>query len=66
MKSGAVTLSIIALAACSDTVGLDSLEDSLTLDAAIDDLGDMGLLFGAGPLAAPSAVDTRTVTHTAT
>ena len=55
MKSGAVTLSIIALAACSDTVGLDSLEDSLTLDAAIDDLGDMGLLFGAGaPLRRPA------------
>ena len=73
VKSGAVTLSIIALAACSDTVGPDSLEDSLTLDvamiaadAAIDELGDMGLLFSAGALAAPSAVDTRTVTHTAT
>ena len=73
VKSGAVTLSIIALAACSETVGPDSLEDSLTLDvamiaadAAIDELGDMGLLFSAGALAAPSAVDTRTVTHTAT
>ena len=55
VKSGAVTLSIIALAACSETVGPDSLEDSLTLDvamiaadAAIDELGDMGLLFSAG------------------
>jgi hypothetical protein len=73
MKSGALTLSILALAACSDTVGLESFEDSLTLDAAmivadatIDELGDMGLLFGGGALPAPSQAATRTGTHTAT
>ena len=73
MKSGALAVSILALAACSDTVAPDSVEDTLTLDVAmiaadavIDELGDMGLLFGGGALPAPSAVDTRTVTHTAT
>ena len=73
MKSGALAVSILALAACSDTVAPDSVEDTLTLDvamiaadAAIDELGDMGLLFGGGALPAPSAVDARTVTHTAT
>lgn len=73
-RSGALTLSILALAACSDTAGLDpALEESITLDvamiaadAAIDELGDMGLLFGGGALPAPSAADTRTRTHTAT
>ena len=72
MKSGALALGILALAACSDTVAPDSVEDSLTLDvamiaadAAIDEVGDMGLLFG-GAVPAPSAADTRTVTHTAT
>jgi hypothetical protein len=56
MKSGALTLSLIALAACSDTAGLESTsEESLTLDvamiaadAAIDEFGDMGRLFGGG------------------
>jgi hypothetical protein len=74
MRSGTLTLSILALAACTDTTGLDSaLEQSVTLDvamiaadAAIDELRDMGLLFGAGALSAPSAADTRTGTHTAT
>ena len=73
MKSGALTLGVLALAACSDTVGPDAVEDNLTLDvamiaadAAIDELGDMGLLFGGGALPAPSEAATRTVTHTAT
>ena len=73
MKSGALTLSIIALVACSDTVGPEAFEESLTLDiamitadATIDEIGDMGLLFGVGALPAPSQADTRTVTHTAT
>ena len=36
MKSGALTLSLIALAACSDTAGLESsFEASLTLDVAM-------------------------------
>ncbi len=73
MKSRALTLGVLALAACSDTVGPDAVEDSLTLDvamisadAAIDELDDMGLLFGPGAVLAPSGADTRTVTHTAT
>jgi hypothetical protein len=73
MKSRALTLGILALAACSDTVGLESFEESLTLDVAmiaadatIDELGDMGLLFGGGALPAPSQAATRTGTHTAT
>ncbi len=73
MKSGALTLGLFALAACSDTVGPDSFEDSLTLDvamiaadAAIDELGDLGLLFGAGAFLAPSEASTRSRTHTAT
>ena len=73
MKSGALTLSLLALAACTDTVGPDTFEDSLTLDvamiaadAAIDQMGDIGLLFGAGAFPAPSGASTRTVTHTAT
>ncbi len=58
MKSGAVlTLSLLALAACSDTAGLESSsEDNLTLDvamiaadAAIGDFGDLGRVFGGGP-----------------
>ena len=56
MKSGALTLSLIALAACSDTAGLESsFEDSLTLDVAmiaadatIEEHGDLGPLFGGG------------------
>ena len=75
MKSGALTLSLITLAACSDTAGLESsFEESLTLDvamivadAAIDEFGDLGLLFGGrGSFMAPSGPSTRTVTHTAT
>ena len=61
MKSGAVTLGILALAACSDTAELESFEDSLTLnvamiaaDATIDEFGDMGLLFGGGALRRPA------------
>ena len=54
MKSGALTLSLFALAACSNTAGLESsFEESLTLDVAmiaadatIDEFGDMGQLFG--------------------
>ena len=74
MKLGALTLSLITLVACSDTAGLESsFEESLTLDvamivadAAIDSLGDLGLLFGSGAFRAPSGPSTRTVTHTAT
>ncbi len=74
MKSGALTLSLITLVACSDTAGLESsFEESLTLDvamivadAAIDEFGDLGLLFGSGAFRAPSGPSTRTVTHTAT
>lgn len=73
MKSGTLTLGLFALAACSDTVGPDSFEDSLTLDVAmiaadatIDELGDMGLLFGGGAFLTPSQASTRTRTHTAT
>ncbi len=73
MKSGALTFGLLALAACSDTAGPESFEDSLTLDVAmiaadavIDGLGDMGFLFGGGASPAPSGASTRTVTHTAT
>ena len=74
MKSRALTLSLITLAACSDTAGLESsFEESLTLDVAmiaadavIDGFGDLGLLFGGGAAPAPSGPSTRTVTHTAT
>lgn len=73
MKAGALTLSLLALAACSDTVGPDAFEDSLTLDvamiaadAAIDEFGDMGWLFGGGGLQAPSEASTGTRTRTAT
>ena len=56
MKSGALTLSLLALAACSDTAGLESaFEENLTLDvamiaadAAIDEFGDIGRVFGGG------------------
>ncbi len=56
MKLGALTLSLLALVACSDTAGLESaFEENLTLDvamfaadAAIDEFGDMGRLFGGG------------------
>ena len=66
-------LGLLALAACTDTVGPDTLEDTLTndvamiaADAAIDELSDMGLLFGAGAVLAPGGASTRTVTHTVT
>ena len=56
MKLGALTLSLLAPVACSDTAGLESaFEENLTLDvamfaadAAIDEFGDMGRLFGGG------------------
>ena len=73
VKSEAVALGLLVLAACSDTVGPDAFEDSLTLDVAmiaadavIDAFGDIGLLFGGGAFPAPSQASTRTVTHTAT
>ena len=74
MRSGALTLGVLASAGCSDTVGLESaLDESVTLDvamiaadAAIDELGYMGLLFGAGALPAPSGASTETRIHTAT
>ena len=73
VKSEAVALGLLVLAACSDTVGPDAFEDSLTLDVAmiaadavIDEFGDIGLLFGGGAFAAPSEASARTVTHTAT
>jgi hypothetical protein len=73
IKSGALTLGILTLAACSDTVGPEAFEESLTLDAAmiaadatIDEYGDLGLLFGGGALPAASRADTRIVEHTAT
>ena len=69
MKSGALTLSLIALAACSDTAGLESsFEESLTLDVAmiaadatIEGFGDLGLLFGGGG-PPPGGDATRTAT----
>ena len=74
MKSGALTLTLLALAACSDTAGIESsFEEALTLDvamiaadAAIDEFGDLGLLFGSGAFLAPAGASTRTGTHTAT
>ena len=55
MKSGALLLGLFALAACTDTVGPDTIEDTLTDDVAmilanavIDGFGDLGLLFGGG------------------
>jgi len=70
MKSGALTLSLIALAACSDTAGLESsFEESLTLDVAmiaadatIEGFGDLGLLFGGGGGPPPGGDATRTAT----
>ncbi len=70
MKSGALTLSLIALAACSDTAGLESsFEDSLTLDVAmiaadatIEEHGDLGPLFGGGGGLPPGGESTRTAT----
>ncbi len=70
MKSGALTLSLIALAACSDTAGLESsFEDSLTLDVAmiaadatIEEFGDLGPLFGGGGGLPPGGESTRTAT----
>jgi len=65
IKSGALTLTLLSLAACSDTAGIESFEDNLTLDvamiaadAAIDEFGDLGRVFGGG---GPTAG-----THTAT
>ncbi len=66
IKSGALTLTLLALAACSDTAGLESsFEENLTLDiamiaadAAIDEFGDLGRVFGGGGLTSG--------THTAT
>ena len=73
VKSTTLALGLVALVACSDTVGPEAFEDSLTLDVAmiaadavIDQFGDMGLLFGGGASPAPSEASTRTVTHTAT
>ena len=74
MRSGALTLGILALAGCSDTVGPEStLDESVTLDvamiaadAAIDELGDMGLIFGAGALSAPSGASAGTGHYTVT
>ena len=56
MKLGALTLSLLALVACSDTAGLESaFEENLTLDVAmfaadatIDEFGEMGRVFGGG------------------
>jgi hypothetical protein len=58
MRKGTLALSLLGLAACSETVGPDSaLEESVTLDvamiaadAAIDEFRDMALLFGGGAL----------------
>ena len=73
VKSEALAFGLLVLAACSDTVGPDAFEDSLTLDVAmiaadavIDEFGDIGLLFGGGAFRAPSGASTLTVTHTAT
>ena len=73
VKSEALAFALLVLAACSETVGPDGFEDSLTLDvamiaadAAIDELGDIGLLFGRGAFPAPGEPSTRTRTHTAT
>ena len=74
VKSGALAIGLLGLAACNDTVGLESsFEDSLTLDvamfaadAAIDEFGDLGFLFGSRALPAPGAASTRNVTRTAT
>ncbi len=70
MKTGALTLGLIALAACSDTAGLESsFEDSLTLDVAmiaadatIEEHGDLGPLFGGGDGLPPGGESTRTAT----
>jgi hypothetical protein len=80
LKLGVVTLSVVSVVACSDTIGPDSLVNSLTLDVAmiaadatIDELGDhvfddLDLVFDAEALAAPNAVDrkNRNRTRTAT
>ena len=73
VKSTTLAMGLVALVACSDTVGPDAFEDSLTLDVAmiaadavIDELGDMGFLFGGGAVPAPTEASTRTVTRTAT
>jgi hypothetical protein len=72
VKLGVVTLSVVSVVACSDTIGPNSPVNSLTLnnsltldvamiaaDATIDELGDLGLLFDAEALAVASAVDQR-------
>jgi len=71
-----LALSLLALAACSETVGPSSaLDESVTLDvamiaadAAIDEFSDMALLFGGGALGSPMEMATheRSGTHTAT
>ena len=73
MKSGALLLCLFALAACTDTVGPDTIEDTLTedvamimADAVIDGFGDLGLLFGGGAALASGGPSTRSGTHTAT
>ena len=77
MKSGAVALGLLALAACGDTTGPESsFEDGLTLavamvaaDATIEELGDIaniGLLIGGGALRVPGGESTRTATRTVT
>ncbi len=73
MKSGALLLGLFALAACTDTVGPDTIEDTLTedvamimADAVIDGFGDLGLLFGGGAALASGGPSTRSGTHTAT
>ncbi len=73
VKSEALAFGLLVLAACSDTVAPDASDDSLTLDvamiaadAAIDELGDLGLLFGGGAFRAPGEESHRTGIHTAT
>ena len=73
MKSGALLLGLFALAACTDTVGPDTIEDTLTddvamilADAVIDGFSDLGLLFGGGAALASGGPSTRSGTHTAT
>ena len=73
MTSGALLLVLFALAACTDTVGPDTIEDTLTddiamilADAVIDGFGDLGLLFGGGAALASGGPSTRRGTHTAT
>jgi hypothetical protein len=69
VKSEALAFGLLVLAACSETVAPDAFEDSLTLDvamvtadASIDELGDMGLLFGGGTLPRHGGESTHTAT----